>query len=167
MQDQLTKENLSPLTKSKTLSCWLGISPHPNLAGTASPHCTKITELSQAKSWYDASFSTQLTLEGEDTACITIFVFPMLLFLGKKSFSRVPEDATEAVMVHFSYFPTKPLHSRINKVLTQKLHALCFAQVTCNYIHCGCICLGPSLVKDLAKSDLGSAVLLSRYLELS
>lgn len=54
------------------------------------------------------SFSTQLSSEGGDAAGIIIFVFPILLLLGKKSFAvgltfaRVPEGATEAFMVHFS-----------------------------------------------------------------
>ena len=87
-------------------------------------------------------FSTQLSLEGGDTVCIINFAFPMLLFLGKKSFAvgltsaRVPEDATEAFTVHTSTSQPGLCTQRVTKVLVQQLYGLAFTQATCKYIHC-------------------------------
>lgn len=70
------------------------------------------------------------------------------------TFATVPENASEAFMVHSSTSQPAPYTQGLTEVLMQQLYSLSFTQATCKYVHCGCICSGPSLVKDLATSGL-------------
>lgn len=140
------------------------------------PRYAKLTELSQAtgrKADTMHSFPTRLSLESGDTVRIIIFCFPVLQFLGKKSFAvgltfaRVPEDGTEAFMVRSSAPQPGPYTRRLTKALLQQLYGFSFTQATCKYTRRSCICPGPGLVKDLARSGFSSAVPLGKYSELS
>lgn len=108
MQEHLTKENLSSLWPNPKLFPSGQISVHvPAWQEQLLLCCTKITKPSQAagrKVDMMDFFSTQLSLESGDTACVIIFAFPTLLLLC----TRLNLCKTEAFTVCSSHSQPGP-----------------------------------------------------------